>query len=183
MYAHPAIELKAASRLMLCRVCSCMPTVAFGSTGQGCSASCLCGIELHAVNLMLLALAWNSSHACSVSGRMVRGEIYDVYQSEVPQGSSFRIRLTHGDLSTFNKWLASVCGVDVRSAAGAESDFYYLLRATNCSSMLPGGLVVRNGSVIEIRFSEFMAAEINNNAQRALEEIQDLVDRALIAVS
>ena len=60
MYAHPAIELKAASRLMLCRVCSCMPTVAFGSTGQGCSASCLCGIELHAVNLMLLALAWNS---------------------------------------------------------------------------------------------------------------------------
>ncbi len=182
MYAHPAIELKSASRLMLCRVCSNMPTVTFGSTGDGCSASCVCGIESHGVNLMLLALAWNTSCACAVSGRMVRGEIYDVHQSDVPQGCSFRVRLTHGDLSTFNQWFASVCDVEARSA-DAVSDFYYLLRASHCSSMLPGGLVVRNGSVVEIRHSEFMAAEINKSAQRALAEIQVLVDRALIAVS
>jgi len=49
--------------------------------------------------------------------------------------------------------------------------------------MLPGGLVVRNGSVVEIRHSEVMAAEINKSALRALAEIQVLVDRALIAVS
>ncbi|MGP0171340.1 hypothetical protein ACSVIJ_05580 [Pseudomonas sp. NCHU5208] len=183
MYAHPAIELKAVSRLMLCSSCSRLPSVTRGPDGEGFSAACACGVETHAISLTLLVLSWNRGHAGVTTGRMVRGEIYDVYETEVPKGSSFRVRLTHGDLSTFNRWLAAVCGVEARSADPAELDFYYLLRAPDRTTDLPGGLVVRNGSVVEIQHSEFIAAEINIHAQRALDEIQVLVDRAMLAVS
>ena len=131
----------------------------------------------------VVALAGNNRQERPVSGPFVRGELYDVHRSEVFIGSSFRVRLTHGDLATFNRWIGAVCGVEARSADHVGSDFYYLLSAEDEATSLPGGLVVRNGSVVEIWFSEFIEAGINASAQRALAEIQELVDRALNAVA
>jgi len=182
MYAHPVFELKAVSRLLPCRICTHLPNVAFGAKGS-CTASCQCGLEVVGHSLMLVALAWNNRQERPVSGPFVRGELYDVHRSEVFIGSSFRVRLTHGDLATFNRWIGAVCGVEARSADHVGSDFYYLLSAEDEATSLPGGLVVRNGSVVEIWFSEFIEAGINASAQRALAEIQELVDRALNAVA